>query len=78
LCLSLLLTAGCSGDWRGGHGKGDDDARGKGDYDDRTVLVAATPELDSLALFGAGAVGMVSYAMLRIGAGRRRRDQDPE
>jgi hypothetical protein len=36
-------------------------------------IFAATPELDSLALFGSGAVGMAGYALTRFRA-RRRRD----
>ncbi len=35
--------------------------------------VAATPEVDSLALFGAGAAGMAGYVLMRI---RARRQQD--
>ena len=37
----------------------------------------ATPELDSLALFGTGAAGMVGYALMRLRAGRRR-DNDED
>jgi hypothetical protein len=35
-------------------------------------VVAQTPELDSLALFGTGAVGMATYALTRFRARRRR------
>lgn len=34
--------------------------------------IRATPELDSIALFGSGALGMAGYALLRLRAGRRR------
>jgi hypothetical protein len=36
---------------------------------------AKTPELDSLFLFGSGAAGFASYAMLRLRAARRRGDK---
>ena len=35
-------------------------------------IVATTPELGSLALFGTGAVGLAGYAMMRMRSGRRR------
>ena len=35
-------------------------------------VIAQTPELDSLALFGTGALGMASYALTRFRARRRR------
>jgi hypothetical protein len=35
------------------------------------TVFAATPELDSLALFGTGAMGMAGYAMMRFRARRR-------
>jgi hypothetical protein len=37
-------------------------------------LFAATPELDSLALFGTGAAGLAAYALMRTRAHGRRRD----
>ena len=37
---------------------------------------AATPELDSLALFGTGAAGMAGYALMRIRARRRQDNSD--
>lgn len=40
---------------------------------DRENVYARTPELGSLALFGAGAAGMASYGLTRLRAGRRRR-----
>jgi hypothetical protein len=38
---------------------------------------AATPELGSLVLFGIGAAGVASYALMRSRAGRRQ-DEDQE
>jgi hypothetical protein len=35
-------------------------------------ILAQTPELDSLALFGTGAVGMLGYGLTRLRAARRR------
>src|SRR5438270_421187 len=35
-------------------------------------VLAQTPELDSLVLFGLGAAGMASYALTRIRSRRRR------
>jgi hypothetical protein len=37
----------------------------------QNVNVAATPELDSLVLFGTGAAGVVGYALLRQRARRK-------
>lgn len=34
---------------------------------------AATPELSSLVLFGAGATGLASYGLMQLRAARRRR-----
>lgn len=39
-------------------------------------IVAQTPELGSMALFGSGAVGMAGYVMTRLRAGRRRDQSD--
>jgi hypothetical protein len=38
------------------------------------LIFAQTPELDSIALFGTGAVGMIGYAMMRMRAARGRRE----
>jgi hypothetical protein len=38
------------------------------------LVYAATPELDSLALFGTGAAGMAGYALMRLRARGRRHD----
>jgi hypothetical protein len=34
-------------------------------------VLAQTPELGSVALFGSGALGMAGYALMRLRAGRR-------
>lgn len=40
---------------------------------------ASTPELDSLALFGVGAIGMAGYVTMRLRTRRRQHeDQDPD
>ena len=36
--------------------------------------VASTPELDSLALFGTGVIGVAGYALMRFRVARKRRD----
>jgi hypothetical protein len=72
VCLMLLLTAAPIAAKPDGNGKGHKD----GDNDDPPALVA-TPELDSLALFGVGATGLLGYALLRVRASRRGDDQDP-
>ncbi len=61
LALVTLAMMGCSPRYGGGvdHGIG----RGVVADDGWTVL-AATPELDSLPLFGAGLAGLASYVML--------------
>jgi len=38
-------------------------------------IFAATPELDSIALFGTGAMGMIGYATMRMRAARGRREE---
>ncbi len=38
-------------------------------------IFAATPELDSIALFGTGAMGMAGYAIMRMRAARGRREE---
>ena len=42
---------------------------------EKDVNPAATPELGSIALFGAGAVGMAGYVMTRFKAASRRKQQ---
>jgi hypothetical protein len=40
-------------------------------FPDEGFVFAQTPELDSIALFGSGALSMVGYALLRARARRR-------
>ena len=40
--------------------------------------VAATPELDSLVLFGTGAAGLGGYGLMRLRAGRRHDDMETD
>ena len=42
---------------------------------DRMQGRSRTPELDSIALFGTGAMGMIGYAMMRMRAARGRREE---
>jgi hypothetical protein len=44
--------------------------------DNNTPELSATPELDSLALFGTGAAGMAGYVLMRLRAGRRHDKND--
>jgi hypothetical protein len=73
LCLGLInatpiaAAPGGNGNGNGNNGNGN----GNGGSNNPPA-VSATPELDSLALFGAGAAGMVGYALMRLRAGRRQ------
>ena len=72
LCLALVLTASPSAAAQGnGNGNGNGSSNGNGGGNNLPGL-SATPELDSLALFGAGAAGMVGYALMRLRAARRQ------
>ncbi len=55
----------------GGNGGNNNGNSGNGN---NPPSVAATPELDSLALFGTGAAGMVGYVLMRVRARRRQDD----
>jgi len=75
LCLALVLTASPSAAAQGnGNGNGNGSSNGNGGNGNGNNLpgLSATPELDSLALFGAGAAGMVGYALMRLRAARRQ------
>ena len=76
-CLGLFLTASPIAAAPGGNGNGNGNGGSNGNGGNSPVL-NATPELDSLALFGAGAAGMVGYALLRLRAVRRRQDNDTD
>jgi hypothetical protein len=77
LCLALVLTVSPVAAAPGGNGNGNGNGGsngngGNGNGNGSTPLVLnATPELDSLMLFGAGAAGLASYALMRLRAGRR-------
>ena len=58
----------------GGNGNGNGSTNGNGNGNSNPPSVAATPELDSLVLFGTGAAGIASYALLRVRARRNRQD----
>jgi hypothetical protein len=62
----------------GGNGNGNAFGRGNGNGNafGNTPAPGETPELSSLLLFGSGAAGAASYAVLRIRAGRRRVEDD--
>jgi hypothetical protein len=49
----------------------EDKSKDRDPTDKDKISVAATPEMDSLALFATGAAGMVSYGVLRF-RGRKR------
>lgn len=70
LCLGFVLTASPAAAAPGGIGNGSGG--------NNPPIVSATPELDSLTLFGAGAVAMAGYALMRVRAGRRRQDKDKD
>ncbi len=67
LCASLM-TAMPALAAPGGNGGNNNGNSGNGN---NPPAVSATPELDSLALFGTGAAGMLSYALVRMRARKR-------
>ena len=56
----------------GGNGNGNGHGSGSGGTNPPTV--SATPELDSLVLFGTGAATIMGYALTRVRARRDRKD----
>jgi hypothetical protein len=84
LCLSLIsaspIAAQSNGNGNGNagglgngqNGNGNAFGHAKDDGNISPPAFAATPELDSLALFATGAAGMVGYGLMRIRAGRRQ------
>jgi hypothetical protein len=60
VCSSVRVSGGCSGDGGGDDGGGLPNPR-------------ATPELDSLVLFGTGAAGLASYLRMRVRGARRKK-----
>jgi len=82
LCLGLVNAApiaaapGGNGNGNGNGGSNGNGGAGNGNGNNPPALnAAATPELDSLVLFGAGAAGMVGYGLMRLRAARRRQDE---
>jgi hypothetical protein len=57
-------------------GNGGNNNNGNSGNGNNPPPVAATPELDSLALFGTGAAAMAGYVVMRIRARRRQDDSD--
>jgi hypothetical protein len=55
-----------------GQGNGNGNGQGNGNANGQGIVLANTPELDSLVLFGAGALGLAGYALTRARAARRR------
>ena len=74
--LALLLTAGMA-TAHAQECQQDGDNQGNNTGCASPHLPSTTPELDSLVLFGAGAAGIASYAVMRVRAARRH-DEDPE
>ena len=65
LCLNLAVAAPMAAANGNGNGNGHEGV----------PEVSATPELDSLALFGTGAAAMVGYALMRLRAARRDKNE---
>jgi hypothetical protein len=74
VCLALFLTASPIWAAPGGNGNGSSNRNGGSGNDNgnNPPVVSATPELGSLVLFGTGAAGLASYALMRLRAGRRQ------
>lgn len=71
MALSICLMSALPAFAAGGNGGNTNGSSGHENDNPPGVSVSATPELDSLALFGAGAVGVAGYALLRLRATRR-------
>jgi len=79
LCLALMSASPIAAA-PGGNGNGNGNAGGNGNGNGGNgnggnispPSLAATPELDSLALFATGAAGIAGYGLMRIRAGRRQ------
>jgi hypothetical protein len=70
MCLALMSASPIAAQ-SNGNGNGN----GNGHDKKNPPSAAATPELGSLVLFGIGAAGVASYALMRSRAGRRQ-DED--
>jgi hypothetical protein len=83
LCFALVNAApiaaapGGNGNGNGSGGNNGNGGRGNGNGNGNSPpTLSATPELNSLALFGTSAAGMAGYALLRLRAARRQNDPD--
>ena len=65
LCMAAVSTVHAQQNGQGGNGNGQGQNQGNGPQ------WSATPELDSLFLFGAGMLGFGGYALTRIRSRRR-------
>ena len=65
LCMAAVSTVHAQPNGQGGNGNGQGQNQGDGPQ------WSATPELDSLFLFGAGMLGFGGYALTRIRSRRR-------
>jgi hypothetical protein len=87
LCLGLVNASpiAAQSDRNGDYGNNDNGNRNENGNDNNgdrwdkkdPPTVSATPELDSLVLFGTGAAGVAGYALMRLRAGRRQ-DENQE
>ena len=68
--LSLVVLASPASAANCGNDKDVGNAQDCKDKDDKTSF-SATPELDSVVLFGAGLTGLGGYALMRLRARRR-------
>jgi hypothetical protein len=66
---TVLAAPGGNGNGNGSGGNNGNGGNGNGNGNPPSL--AATPELDSLALFASGAVGMAGYGLLRLRARKR-------
>lgn len=78
LCLALLAATPVAAAPGGNANGGTNGNRGtNGNGGNSPPALSATPELDSLVLFGSGAVAIAGYALMRVRA-RRRQDKDTD
>jgi hypothetical protein len=72
LLVNAAPAAAAPGSGNGNGGSGNGNGNGN-----KPPVMSATPELDSIVLFGLGAAGMAGYALSRVRIGLRRgRDVD--
>ena len=73
LCMAAVSTVHAQPNGQGGNGngQGQNQGNGQGQNQGNGPQWSATPELDSLFLFGAGMLGFGGYALTRIRSRRR-------